>query len=119
MDNNNGWNMLSASTLTGDEVVNAKGESLGKIEDLMLDLDRGRIGYAVLSFGGVLGVGNKLFAVPWTALTVDHVNKRCLLDVPKAKLEGAPGFDKGAWPKHADSAFMDSIYTYYSEPSYW
>jgi sporulation protein YlmC with PRC-barrel domain len=119
MDQNINWSMLSAGTLTGDEVVNNKGESLGKIEDLMLDLDRGRIAYAVLSFGGFLGMGNKLFAVPWDALKVDRPNKRCQLDLPKERLEAAPGFDKGKWPKHADSTFMDSVYTYYSTPTYW
>jgi sporulation protein YlmC with PRC-barrel domain len=113
------WRVLSASTLTGDEVVNAQGDNLGKIEDVMLDLDRGRIAYAVLSFGGFLGMGNKLFAVPWDALKVDHEHKRLRLDMPKEKLEAAPGFDKDNWPKHPDSNFMDSVYTYYSTPTYW
>src|SRR5262245_1280011 len=63
--------VLSADTLTGDKVVNAAGEDLGKIEDFMLDVESGRIRYAVLSFGGVLGLGSKLFAVPPEALTVD------------------------------------------------
>jgi sporulation protein YlmC with PRC-barrel domain len=86
------WRVLSTSTLTGDEVVNRAGESLGKIEDLMLDLDRGRVAYAVLSFGGFLNMGNKLFAVPWDALEIDMPNKRFRLDVTKDKLETAPGF---------------------------
>ena len=59
--------VLTASTLKGDKVVNHKGEDLGKIEEIMLDLDDGRSGYAVLSFGGFLGMGDKLFAIPWQA----------------------------------------------------
>ena len=60
---------LSADTIKGDKVVNAAGENVGKIEDLMIDLDNGRGGYAVLSFGGLLGMGDKLFAIPWQALS--------------------------------------------------
>ena len=59
---------LTSRTITGDKVINMAGEHLGKIEDLMIDLGNGRIAYAVLSFGGFLGFGNKLFAVPWEAL---------------------------------------------------
>src|SRR5665647_527868 len=61
-------NFLSVSTLKGHNVVNKAKEDLGKIEDLMIDFKNDRIAYAVLSFGGFLGVGNKLFAVPWKAI---------------------------------------------------
>jgi sporulation protein YlmC with PRC-barrel domain len=113
------WHLLSSSTITGDEVVNGLGESLGKIEDLMLDLDRGRIAYAVLSFGGFLNMGNKLFAIPWEALALDPANKRFTLNVAKDKLEAAPGFDKDRWPSHADSSFIGDIYRSYGTPQYW
>lgn len=113
------WRVLSASTLTGDDVVNRAGESLGKIEDLMLDLDRGRIAYAVLSYGGFLNMGNKLFAVPWDALEIDMPNKRVRLDLPKEKLETAPGFDKENWPKGADTAFIGDVYRHFGTPQYW
>jgi sporulation protein YlmC with PRC-barrel domain len=113
------WRVLSASTLIGDSVVNGKGEDLGKIEDIMLDLDRGRVSYAVLSFGGFLGVGNKLFAVPWDTLQVDMANKRFRLDLPREKLEAAPGFDKDNWPSASDSNFVTDIYRYYGTPHYW
>ena len=71
--------VLSASALKGDKVVNRQGEDLGKIEELMIDLDRGRIAYAVLSFGGFLGMGDKLFAIPWQAFGVDTAEKRLVL----------------------------------------
>ena len=76
--------LLSSRTLCGDRVKNAAGEDLGKIEDLMIDLYTGRIAYAVLSFGGFLKMGNKLFAVPWEALTVDTIKKEFVLHVDKS-----------------------------------
>src|SRR5271165_2265930 len=85
--------VLAADTLTGDKVVNHQKEDLGKIEHLMIDLTTGRVAYAVLSFGGFLGMGDKLFAIPWSALSVDTVEKQFILNVEKALLERAPGFD--------------------------
>ena len=94
--------VLTASTLKGDKVVNHKGEDLGKIEEIMLDLDHGRIAYAVLSFGGFLGMGDKLFAIPWQAFAVDTAQKRLILNTKKELLEKATGFDKSNWPNMAD-----------------
>ncbi|MGH9398305.1 MAG: PRC-barrel domain-containing protein [Terriglobia bacterium] len=90
--------VLAASTLTGDKVVNLQKEDLGKIEDLMIDLESGRIAYAVLSFGGFLGLGDKLFAIPWSALKIDTVEKQFILNVNKELLKQAPGFAKDHWP---------------------
>src|ERR1035438_2631765 len=74
--------VLAASTLAGDSVRNAAGEDLGKLDELMIDIPSGRVAYAVLSFGGVLRMGNKLFAVPWSALKVDEDEKCFILNVP-------------------------------------
>ena len=111
--------VLSSSTICSDRVKNDAGENLGKIEDLMVDLDSGRIAYAVLSFGGFLKMGNKLFAVPWQALELDTVNKQFLLNVDKTVLENAPGFDKDNWPDMADPRFGNSIYRHYGYKPYW
>lgn len=111
--------VLAASTLKGDRVVNRQEEDLGKIEDLMIDLDRGRIAYAVLSFGGVLGLGDKLFAIPWEALALDAVEKRFVLGIDKALLEKAPGFDKNNWPDMTDPAWGAQLYGYYGYKPYW
>ena len=110
--------VLSASTLTGDSVRNSAGENLGKIEDLMIDLDEGRIAYAVLSFGGLLGIGNKLFAVPWSALTLDTSEHEFVLDVDKDSLENAPGFDKDNWPEMTPE-WGQNVYEYYGVNPYW
>ena len=105
--------VLSASTICSDAVVNDQGESLGEIEELMIDLANGRVAYAVLSFGGFLGIGDKLFAVPFEALELDADNHCFILNVPRAKLEHAPGFDKDKWPDFADPRFGQQIYSHY------
>ena len=94
--------ILSAHTLMGDQVTNPAGEQMGELKELMIDLDTGRIAYAVVSFGGFLGFGDKLFAMPWSLLKVDTENHQILLDVTKETLENAPGFDKSDWPSGAE-----------------
>jgi len=110
---------MSAGTLAGDRVRNAAGDDLGKIEEIMLDVPSGRIAYAVLSFGGFLGMGNKLFAVPWNALTLDEANHEFILDVPKETLENAPGFDKDNWPDMSDPSFGKQVYSHYGYTPDW
>lgn len=105
--------VLAASTLEGDKVRNSAGEDLGKVDEIMIDIPSGRVAYAVLSFGGVLGMGNKLFAVPWNALVVDEDERCFTLDVDKQALEAAPGFDKDNWPDMADATSAAQIYRYY------
>lgn len=111
--------VLSAGTLAGDRVRNSAGEDLGKIEELMIDVPTGRIAYAVLSFGGFLGMGNKLFAIPWEALTLDEIEHEFVLNVDKATLESAPGFDKDEWPDMADPDFGSQVYSHYGYKPFW
>lgn len=108
-----GPHLMGAHTLVGNDVFNKDAEDLGDIKDIMLDMRTGRVGYAVLSFGGFLGMGEKLFAVPWAALKLDTENKRFVLDVKKDRLENAPGFNKGHWPNMADPAWESGIHAYY------
>jgi sporulation protein YlmC with PRC-barrel domain len=109
--------VLSASTLIGDDVRNRAGESLGKVEEIMIDLSTGSIAYAVLSFGGFLGIGDKLFAVPWQAMDIDLDEHEFVLDVDEERLRNAPGFDKDHWPKTPDPTFMEEMYTFYGVES--
>lgn len=111
--------VLSAGSLSGDKVRNPAGEDLGKIEEIMIDIPTGRVAYAVVSFGGFLGMGNKLFAVPWAAFTIDEVHHEFELNVDRATLENAPGFDKDNWPDMADPTWGDQIYNYYGVEPYW
>lgn len=110
--------LLSYTSLAGNDVVNLQNEDLGDIKDVMLDTRSGRIDYAVLSFGGFLGMGEKLFAVPWRALTLDRENRRFVLDVAKDRLQSAPGFDKDEWPDMADPEWTATVHNYYgTEPN--
>ncbi len=115
-DDGPGPELMGADTLMGNDVYNKDGEDLGDIKEFMIDMSSGRIGYAVLSFGGLLGMGDKLFAVPWQALTLDTANKRFTLDVPKARLKDAPGFDKNNWPAMADKAWASGVHRFYGTP---
>jgi sporulation protein YlmC with PRC-barrel domain len=90
--------LMGADTLIGNDVYNSANESLGSIKELMIEMSTGKISYAVLSFGGFLGVGDRLFAVPWQALKLDTTNKRFTLNASKEQLKNAPGFDKDHWP---------------------
>ncbi len=111
--------VMGATTLSGDSVRNSAGEDLGNVDEIMLDIPSGRIAYAVVSFGGFLGMGNKLFAVPWSALTVDEDEKCFLLDVNKETLKSAPGFDKDNWPDMSDTAWGSRIFQHYGATPYW
>ncbi|MCV2356496.1 PRC-barrel domain-containing protein [Paucibacter sp. B2R-40] len=108
-----GPRLMGANTLIGNDVCNQEGVDLGDIKEIMLDVSSGRISYAVLSFGGFLSLGEKLFAVPWSALKLDTVNKRFTLNIDKNRLEGAPGFDKDKWPNMADSEWALGIHAFY------
>ena len=112
-----GPEVMGADTLLGNDVYSQNDEDLGDIKEIMLDMRTGKVSYAVLSYGGFLGVGEKLFAVPWQALKLDTVNKRFILNVDSAKLDSAPGFDKDHWPNMADPTWVNSIHSYYGTDS--
>jgi len=108
-----GPELMGADTLLGNDVYNTEGEDLGDIKEFMLDMASGKVAYAVLSFGGVFGMGDKLFAVPWSALTLDTENKRFTLKVSKAALKDAPGFDQGQWPSMSDKTWARGVHSFY------
>jgi sporulation protein YlmC with PRC-barrel domain len=105
--------LMGADTLIGEDVYNLQDENLGDIKEIMLDMQTGEIAYAVLSFGGWLGLGDKLFAVPWRSLQLDTDNKRFLLDCSKQQLKNAPGFDKDHWPDMAGAEFSGMVHSFY------
>ena len=114
-----GPEVMAASDFEGEDVVNHRGETLGDIEEIMLDVRSGRIAYAVLSAGGFLGIGEKYFAIPWGALTLDTDRKCFILDADKDWLLAAPGFDKDHWPSMADPTWAGEVYGYYGTQPYW
>lgn len=114
-----GPEVMAADTLEGDTVVNASDEKLGEITDIMIDVQSGQVAYAVLSCGGFMGIGDKLFAIPWGALTLDATHKQFVLDIDKERLKDAPGFDKDHWPSMADSRWAAQVHDYYGQRNYW
>ncbi|HET9914176.1 MAG TPA: PRC-barrel domain-containing protein [Anaerolineales bacterium] len=113
--------VLSATSIIGTRVVNTAGEPLGNIKELMIDPDDGQVAYVVLSFGGFLGVGDKLFAIPLEALMFGADEQTVVLDVDKDVLKDAPGFDKDHWPDTAqyEAGWLLDIYEYYGYSPYW
>lgn len=108
-----GPRLMGVDTLLGNDVYNEYEEDLGDIKEIMLDMTTGQVAYAVLSYGGFLGMGERLFAVPWDALKLDTANKRFILNIDKVRLENAPGFDKDHWPDMADQTWRDEIEAFY------
>lgn len=109
--------LARGSVLKGLKVKNMEGEDLGKIDDIMIELETGKIAYAVLAFGGILGLASKLFAVPWNALGIDTGKREFLLNIPKKKLEEAPGFDKDNWPGVMSEDWIESERSFYGRPT--
>jgi sporulation protein YlmC with PRC-barrel domain len=126
-DSSEMYGIVLASNIIGEPVVNRQYEDLGKVHELVIDAKEGRIAYAVLSFGGFMGMGNKLFAMPWSAFEFAKHEKgsfgyeyKLMLNVDKEILRAAPGFDQDAkWPDFADRTWGNSIYKYYGYAPYW
>lgn len=114
-----GPEVMAASTLDGTKVMSSDGEHVGKISDIMLDVRGGRIAYAVLAEGGFLGMGSKLHAIPWSALTLDTDEKCFFVDVTAERIKNEPGFDKDHWPSMADTQWGITVHQYYSRDPYW
>jgi sporulation protein YlmC with PRC-barrel domain len=114
-----------ASKLIGTDVENPQGENLGDIKDVVIDPETGQMAYAVLAFGGILGMGEKYFAVPWQALapktptTKGAQYDRFVLNVDKERLKNAPSFNKDNWPDMADRQWAQQVYSYYGVQPYW
>lgn len=109
-----------ASALKGHAIVNRAGETLGEVEDIVLDVQRGCIAYVVMGSGGFLGIGEKLFAIPWSALTLDGERPAFLIDADKSTFDNAPGFD-AEWPTqlHGGEAWHRDVHAFYGTQTYW
>lgn len=117
-NNGPGPRLMGANTLIGDKVFSDQEEHVGDIKEIMLNVQTGNVAYAVMSFGGVFSIGEKLFAVPWSSLKLDPVNKRFILNISKEHFENAPGFDSDNWPDMADQSWVDGIRNYYNANGY-
>jgi sporulation protein YlmC with PRC-barrel domain len=111
--------VMAASTLGSDRVLSVDGDEIGKAKEIMIDVQSGRIAYLVMSSGGFLGMGDKLLAIPWNALTLDANRKCFILALPAEQVQNAPGFDKDHWPSMADRTWASSVHQFYGREPYW
>ena len=111
-------NAFLLEKIVGSRVINEKGETLGKIENLVVDIDSGRILYAVLGSGGLLGFGDKLFPVPWEALAALPSEGIFFLNKSKEQMEKAPFFSKNNLPDMTDLHWGEDIFKHYGIPGY-
>lgn len=96
-------------SIIGSKVRNGARQELGKIEDVVIDSRTTQLAYAILSFGGLLGVGSKHFAIPWEVIDY-HVDEQCaFLNIDKSSLENSPGFDAEQWPDMTNAEWANSV----------
>jgi sporulation protein YlmC with PRC-barrel domain len=111
--------LLRSKALFEYPVKSPQGEDLGKIEEVIIDMEMGRVAYAVLSFGGLLGLGSKWVPVPWDAVVLQPDEKILLLKIDKEKIEKAPNFEASTLPELANRQWGAVIHAYYGLPPYW
>jgi sporulation protein YlmC with PRC-barrel domain len=116
--------MHRGSKLIGADVENPQGQDLGDIKDVIIDGQTGRVAYVVIAFGGLMGLGDKYFAVPFEALRAEPGQKpgdreRYLLNVDTERMKNAPGFDQNNWPNMTDRTWGSQVYKYYELKPYW
>jgi hypothetical protein len=109
-------NVIAAKKVQGTPVTNPQGENLGEIEDVVIDKLDGSVRYAVLSFGGFLGMGDKLFALPWEVLEYNEGQGAYVINVEKETLQNAPGFEEDDWPDMTDPSWTDRLRRHYNLP---
>lgn len=116
-DKDLGGGAFKAGTITGTDIRNSKGEDLGSIEELVVDVNTGQIRYAAVSFGGFLGIGDKLFAVPWNALKLHKGSGDeedfFVLNIDKERLRDAPGFSQDNWPSFGNEQLVRDLEKFY------
>ena len=112
-------NLIAADKVAGTSVYNNAGEKLGDVEDVMIDKRSGRIAYAVLSFGGFLGLGDKHYPVPWSTMTYDPGLGGYRVNLDRKMLEGAPAYSGDEQIRWEDEAWARRVHDYYKADPYW
>jgi len=113
-------NVIRTQEILGVKVINRARDSLGEIEEIMIDKFTGQVAYVVLATDGFLGMGGKFFAIPWDAIQFDVLNDCFVFDITKEMLNNSSGFDKNHWPAAADLKWGGKVMNnYYSTHSYW
>jgi sporulation protein YlmC with PRC-barrel domain len=110
---------IRASKVIGTKVQNAAGKKLGQVEDVILDKESNNIMFAVVSFGGFLGMGEKYHPLPWASLDYDENQDSYVLDYSKEQLEAAPVGSVEELTQNDGLNFRDRTYAYYKANRYW
>ncbi|MFT0892455.1 PRC-barrel domain-containing protein [Pseudochelatococcus sp. G4_1912] len=111
--------LIGADKVAGTTVYNAEGENLGSIHDLMIDKQTGRVAYAVMSFGGFLGMGSDYHPLPWSTLTYDTNMGGYVVHLTREQLEGGPTFSEDEDPHWGDRDYEKRVHDYYGSGPYW
>lgn len=111
--------LISAEKVDGTAVYNGAGERLGDVHDVMIDKQSGRVAYAILSFGGFLGIGEKYHPLPWNALKYDTELGGYVVNLTRDQLEGGPVFDDTDEPTWGDRDYEKRVHDYYGISPYW
>ena len=110
--------LIAADKVKGTDVYNLAGDKLGSVDDIMIDKVTGRAIYAVMSFGGFLGMGDQHYPLPWATLKYDTQKGGYVVNLDKKQLEGAPNYDRKSEFKWTPE-YGRKVDTYYKAPSYW
>jgi PRC-barrel domain len=111
--------LISSAAVEGTAVFSRDGEKLGTVDCLMFDKERGSVAYAVLAFGGFLGMGEKRHPLPWSSLTYDKEQDGYLIDLSKDELKAAPALDVGQYGSLGGREYDESVYAHYKALPYW
>jgi len=111
--------LISAGKVQGTNVYNTNGDALGEVYDVMIDKRSGKTAYAVMSFGGFLGVGNRYHPLPWNTLKYDTRQGGYVVGLTKEQLEAAPTFGRDDAPAWGDRSYEQGIHDYYRMTPYW
>jgi sporulation protein YlmC with PRC-barrel domain len=111
--------LLGTTSFCGDGVYDVAGKFLGEIEELVLDIHSGRVAYALVAVGGFLGMGRKLFAIPWSTVTVDRVYQRSVINIDLERLIDAPSLDGDVLPRMADPGWATEVHAYFGCKPFW
>lgn len=112
-------NLISSAKVEGTSVYNRGGDSLGSIHNLMIDKASGHVAYAIMSFGGFLGIGDQFHPLPWSVLKYDTNMGGYVVDLDKQQLEGGPAYDADSEPDWRDRTYENKIHDYYGVGPYW
>ena len=111
--------LISSARVEGTPVYNQDGEKVGHVKEVMLNKKTGQVAYAVMSFGGFLGIGERYHPLPWDVLDYDPAKHGYVVTLDKKALENAPSFGPEESERLLDRGYLSGMYDYYGSAPYW